>query len=99
MATTIQVTPKTLRTKADDLRSQNKTLRSHLDQLRTQANSLDGMWEGDAHNAFKSDFTNNMSKIEQFCSAIDTYATALENIANQYETAESKNVSIASTGK
>lgn len=99
MAGMIQVTPKTLRSKADELRSQNKTLRTQIDQFRSQANSLNGMWEGDAHNAFKAETTKSMGKMEQFCAAIDNFATALDNIANQYEAAESKNVSIAAVGK
>lgn len=97
MAGMIQVTPKTLRDKASELRNQNKTMRSQIENLRTQENSLNGMWEGEARDTFKNDFTKNMTKMDEFCAAIDSYANALDNIATQYENAEHKNVGIATT--
>ncbi len=96
MAGMIQVTPKTLRDKASELRNQNKTLRSQIESLRSQESSLSGMWEGEAHDTFKSEFTKDITKIDEFCAAIDAYANALDTIANQYENAENKNTGIAS---
>lgn len=97
MAGMIQVTPKTLRDKATELRNQNKTLRNQIESLRTQENSLDGMWEGEAHDTFKKDFTKNMTRMDEFCAAIDAYANALDTIATKYENAENKNVGVATT--
>lgn len=97
MANAFQVTPKTLRTKADGLRNQNKTLRAKIEDLRTQAKNLDQMWEGDAHNAFRTQFVTDMQKMDEFCATIDAYANALDNISVQYENAESKNTSTASS--
>ena len=97
MAGMIQVTPKVLRDKANELRNQNKSLRSQLESLRSQENSLSGMWEGEAHDTFKREFTKDMTRIDEFCAAIDAYANALDTIAVQYENAENKNTGIAST--
>ena len=96
MAGMIQVTPKTLRDKATELRNQNKTLRSQIESLRSQESSLNGMWEGEAHDTFKAEFTKDMTKMDEFCAAIDAYANALDTIATQYENAENKNVGVAS---
>ena len=96
MAGTFQVTPSALREKAGELRSQNKTLRSQIDGLRNQANSLNGMWEGEAHEGFTREFTKDAAKMDQFCSAIDEFANKLEMIAQEYEAAERKNTQTAS---
>ena len=97
MAGMIQVSPQTLRDKASELRSQNKTLRSHIENLSSQENALSGMWEGEAHDTFRREFQKDISKIQNFCSAIDQYASALDTIAAQYEAAENKNTGIANT--
>lgn len=97
MAGMIQVTPKMLRDKASELRNQNKTLRSQLETLRSQESNLSGMWEGEAHDSFKREFTKDLTRIDEFCAAIDAYANALDTIATQYETAENKNTGIANS--
>ena len=97
MAGSFQVTPKTLHTKADSLRNQNKSLRDKIQDLRTQANGLDQLWEGDAHNAFKTQFVKDMTKMDEFCALIDSYANTLDNIAIKYENAESNSTTIASS--
>ena len=97
MAGMFQVTPGTLRDKASELRTQNKNLRAQIDGLRSKESGLRGMWEGEAHEGFSREFTKDMTKLDQFCAAIDDYANKLETIAQEYEAAESKNVQTAST--
>lgn len=97
MAGMFTVTPNSLRDKANELRSQNKTLRSQVDSLRSKESSLRGMWEGEAHEGFSREFTKDMGKIDQFCAAIDEFATKLETMAQEYERAERTNVQTAST--
>lgn len=97
MAGMIQVTPKMLRDKAGELRNQNKSLRSHIESLRTQEGGLSGMWEGEARDTFKREFTKDITRMDEFCAAIDAYANALDTIATQYENAEHKNTGLASS--
>lgn len=97
MAGMFTVTPSALRDKAADLRNQNKTLRSQVDQLRTQEGSLRGMWEGEAHDTFAREFTKDMTKLDEFASAIDMFANKLDEIAAEYERAENANVQTAAT--
>ena len=97
MAGMFTVTPGTLRDKASELRTQNKTVRSQIESLRSKESSLRGMWEGEAHEGFSREFTKDMSKMDQFCAAIDEFANKLEAMAQEYERAERKNVQTAST--
>ena len=94
---TIQVTPNTLRDKAAELRNQNSNLNTQIDTLETQAKSLSGMWEGDAQQAFDKDVSTDIQKMRNFHDAIESYASALDQIASQYESAENSNAQIAAT--
>ena len=93
----IQVTSQQLRDKAAELRQQNNHLKSQIENLSAQENSLSGMWEGEARESFRNAFKTDVQKMQQFITAIEQYATALVNIAQEYDTAEAKNVSTAST--
>lgn len=92
-----QVTSQTMRDKAQELRSQNNNLKSQIENLRSQENSLSGMWEGEAREAFRNAFTQDITKMQSFVDAIEQYATALVNAADEYDRAEARNVSTAST--
>ena len=97
MAGMIQVTPKTLRSKADELRSQNKTLRTQIDQFRSQANSLNGMWEGAARSSFHQAFLNDIAQMGTFQKMVMIYVGALGTIYNKYVEAENRNIDLAVT--
>ena len=93
----IQVTSQQLRDKAAELRNQNNNVKSQIENLRAQENSLSGMWEGEARESFRNAFQQDIAKMNEFVSAIEQYATALVNIATEYDNAEAKNVSTASS--
>ena len=95
MANQITVNTATLKSKAQELRNQNKSLRTQIENLKTQESSLNSMWEGDANTAFHSAFTRDAEQMNNFYNAIERYATALEEIASQYDAAEQANQSIA----
>ena len=97
MAGSFTVTASALRDKANELRNQNKNLRSQIEALRGQESGLRGLWEGEAHESFSREFTKDMSKLDQFCSAIDDYSNKLDMIAQEYEKAERTNTQIANT--
>ncbi len=93
----IQVTSQQLRDKAAELRNQNNTVKSQIENLRSQEAALSGMWEGEAREAFRNAFQQDIAKMNEFVTTIEQYATALTNIAQEYDNAEAKNVGTASS--
>lgn len=92
----IKVTPQELRTKADSLQSHNTNFRSEVDKMMGYVSQLNGMWEGEAKEAFNKAFDEDKGKMEQFAQNIDKYVQALRDSAEQYETAEQTATSLAS---
>ncbi len=99
MASSFTVTSQQLRDKAAELRNQNNNLKSQIENLRSQESSLNSMWEGEARQAFKNAFDQDIAKMLEFIKAIEAFIVALINIAEEYEKAENKNISTASTRK
>ena len=97
MAGSFTVTASALRDKANELRKQNKNLKNQIEGLRAKESSLSGMWEGDAHESFSREFIKDMGKLEQFYSAIEDYANKLDQLAQEYDKAESTNTQIANS--
>ncbi len=97
MANSITVTTSQLRSKAGELRAKNGSLKTQITNLQTEEASLSSMWDGDANTAFHTAFSNDINQMNNFYTAIENYCRALENIAIQYDKAESTNQSTAST--
>lgn len=91
----IQVTASQLRTKAGELRDLNSQFKTQVNNLEGEEQVLAGMWEGEAKNVFHTTFNNNKGQMDNFYNLIEQYCMTLENIATQYENAESHNVEIA----
>lgn len=91
----IRVTASELRTKAQTLRQLNQSFNTQVNVLQQNEQSVCSMWEGEAKNAFHTEFTKDKGKMEQFKQAIDKYVQALEQIAQAYERAEQQNTQIA----
>ena len=89
------VTAAQLRAKAEELSAQNTQLKSQTDNLAQTEASLNGMWEGDAQNAFHGLFTQNKAKMDTFYNAIIQYVNVLNSAADTYAQAEAQNVEIA----
>ena len=88
MSSTIQVTTATLKNKANELKN-----------LNSAESSLNGMWEGEAKDAFHKAFSQDITQMHNFYNAIEQYVQKLEQIAAAYEKAEKKNTSTATTRK
>ena len=84
----ITVTPETLESKAMELEELNKRLKSQIDTLEMQEQSLNGMWEGEGHDAFHKAFNNDKIQMTNFYNAIAQFVTALRNAAIRYRNAE-----------
>lgn len=92
----IKVTPSEVKNKAMELRKLNSDFKSKVAALVSSETSLTGMWEGDAKTAFHSAFNRDRIQMDNFFNAIEMYATALDNIATEYENKEAMNAQIAS---
>lgn len=91
----IQVTSNELRTKADELRGLNQRFSSEIENMTSHQNNLNTMWEGEAKEAFNQALNQDKGKLENFKNAIEAYIQALTVIAQRYDEAENKNLSIA----
>ncbi len=99
MANSITVTTETLRSKAGELKSANGQLKAQIESLSTQEESLNGMWDGDANDAFHTEFQKDVAQMMSFYNAIEKYCITLEEIARQYDETEQTNQGIASARK
>ncbi len=66
------------------------------DVIKRQA-SLTDKWTGSASNEFRNSFEKEKANFEKFSEAIQEYINALTQILNNYEEAESANVTTAAT--
>lgn len=95
----IMVTAAQLRAKAEELENLNQQLKSQNELLGQHEEALNGMWDGDANNAFHTAFNNDRTQINNFYNAIAAYVSALRVIAQKYEQTEAQNQQIASERK
>ena len=90
------VTSNQVRAKEGELQNLNSSYKQKIDSLEQIVKGLDGMWEGDAHDAFHSAFERDKVNLWNFYNAIEKYCQTLLEIAQNYEKAEAKNVQTAS---
>lgn len=92
----IQVTSSELRRKAGELRQLNSSFSTAVDNLKSIESTLRSQFEGEASDAFHEAFQKDTDQMmNNFYKEIDKYVTALETIAQKYETAEQTNVGTA----
>ncbi len=89
------VTTALLNQKAGELRSSNRNLTTQINNLKSQHAALNGMWEGDAKQAFDKAFNQDIQQMQNFYTEIEHYIAKLAEVAKNYEQAEAKNVEIA----
>ncbi len=93
-----QVTSSQLKNQANEIRNLGTQFQASLENLSSAEQSLSSMWEGDAKETFRNAFQMSHAKMETYKGVINQYAAALDTIAQQYEQAESVNVSTANVG-
>lgn len=94
-----KVSSTVLRQKASQLRDQAQQFNNAVKNLSSSEESLASMWEGDAKNAFRTAFNNDKTQFDKFYQGILKYVEALENAAKEYDSAEDRNVEIATSRK
>ena len=90
------VTSNQVRAKEGELQNLNSSYKQKIDSLEQIVKGLDGMWEGDAHDAFHEKIEKDKVNLWNFYNAIEKYCQTLLEIAQNYEKAEAKNVQTAS---
>ncbi len=99
MANQITVTTALLKSKAEELRALNSKFKTEISNLESQESALNGMWDGDANDAFHQNFSRDIIQMNNFYNAIEKYVQVLNQIGEEYDKAERVNVSIAQTKK
>ena len=90
-----QVTSTELQSKAAELQQISKQMRTKIEELGQLEQTLSGMWEGEAHDAFHNGYGQNEQKMLMFVNALENYFLALNEIAVKYNNAEAKNIQTA----
>lgn len=92
-----QVTSSELKQKAEELSNLNQRFMNEVEGLVNSQASLKSSWEGEANEAFNSEFLRNKVQLDNFKSAVAQYVDALMVISAKYEEAEARNLSLAGT--
>lgn len=95
----ILVTASVIESQANELESMNNQFKSQVGNLESQEASLNGMWEGEANEAFHRAFINDKTQMDNFYNLMNQYINALRNIASKYRNAENVNTGIANARK
>ena len=91
----IRVTASQVRSTANSLRELNQQFNSQVQNLQASEESLNGMWDGQANDAFHAAFMSDKEYMTQFYNLINKYCEALDSIATEYENAENINLDTA----
>lgn len=91
----IRVSAEQLIARANELKDLNTQFRSTVNELESTEETLRGMWEGDANDAFHRAFTSDKVQMTNFYNAIELYVYKLLDIAAKYQQAEATNAEIA----
>ena len=97
MAHQITVSTAQMKMKAAELKKLNNQFKKEVGSLRQAEGHLNGMWDGQARNAFHKAFTSDMVQMDNFYNAIEQYVNKLTEIATAYEKAEKANTTTATT--
>ena len=91
----IRVTASQVRSSANSLRELNQQFNSQVQNLQASEESLNGMWDGQANDAFHAAFMSDKEYMTQFYNLINKYCEALDSIATVIENAGSINLDTA----
>ena len=95
----IRVTPRTLRSRADELETLNNKFKNEVTRLREFNTTLGRQWKGDARTAFDKEFQKDATKFDEFYKGISDFIRILRQNADEYDQVENKNTSIANVRK
>lgn len=99
MAQRFRVTPKSMRSTADELETLNNQFKAAVTNLRSDNETLGRQWEGDARNKFNEEFLKDAEKFDRFYDGIQKFIQQLRHNADEYDKVENTNTSIAAVRK
>lgn len=99
MAQKFRVTPKSMRSTADELETLNNKFKNEVKNLRSDNQTLGRQWEGDARNKFNEEFLKDAEKFDRFYEGIQKFIQQLRKNADEYDKVENTNKSIAAVRK
>lgn len=88
MEGTLLVTPEKLQSTASGFQSKASQVKSLHDNMIAKVNSLSGSWTGEAAAAYNSKFTALQTSMDRIFAMITEHVTDLNNMADQYISAE-----------
>lgn len=92
----LKVDPQTLRTTAEAFSKTGGQVRTLTEQMVTTVDSLKSTWEGEASTAYSKQFHQLEDDINKMHRMIEEHVKDLNEMAQQYETAENTNVDTGS---
>ena len=92
----LKVTPEKLMSTADEFQTTGGQVRSLTQEMISIVDSLKSSWEGEAATAYSTKFHQLEDDMEKMHRMIDEHVKDLNEMANQYKTAESANVDTSS---
>lgn len=95
MASKFKVTPRQVRSKADELETLLKKFKDEVTNLISDNASLGKQWEGDARTKFSEEFYKDVEKFTLFANGIEQFIQQLRVDAEEYDKIESTNTEIA----
>lgn len=92
----ILVTPGELTKNAAEFSSAGNNMYQVANGMINTAQSLSGMWSGDAARIYMDNFKKFQASFDKLKRIIDKHSEALTELANLYQQAENQNVEVAS---
>lgn len=97
MTGTLKVEPSKLKSTATAFQSTGNAIKSLTNQMTNLVNGLTGsVWSGDAASAYTNKFKGLQDDINRMIAMVNEHVSDLQEMAAEYEKAESANVSAAS---
>lgn len=96
MEGTLLVTPAELKTTASTFQGKAGEVKSLNDEMISKVNALSGSWTGDASTAYKGKFSSLQASMDKINRMIMEHVNDLNNMADEYERAESAAMTAAS---
>ncbi len=84
----IGVNTETLRSQVESLRTEIGQAESEMNQMYDAVQELDGMWDGPANEAFKTQFMNDKEFMEELCKTVREIIDSMDNARTEYESCE-----------
>lgn len=85
MADEIRCNTSTLATDNGDVDGYIKQIRTSKAQIENILRRLDGMWDGDASEAFKVRMVDQMNQLENYCVSLESVSNYEKKAVTEYE--------------